>query len=226
MNGADWAIVAVVLLSTVQAAYAGFFQEAFHLAGLVAGYLLAAWQYQRVAGWLERYLKSAWLAESAGFLIIFFAVAVAAGMAGQTARWIMKKSGLSFVDRLLGGALGLLRGCLIVAVIVVTMTAFTPSLEVAGRFGVGSVFSGGGAGRHLGRSRGIAGQVLPGTGFAAPYAADRPRRCPAPSSAGEIGSSAQTLFGEPAFPGQRWFAQKERCRERSARSPYYADVPK
>ena len=127
MNGADWVIVAVVLLSTMQAAYAGFFQEAFHLAGLVAGYLLAAWQYQRVAGWLERYLKSAWLAESAGFLIIFFAVAVAAGMAGQTARWIMKKSGLSFVDRLLGGALGLLRGCLIVAVIVVSMTAFTPA---------------------------------------------------------------------------------------------------
>jgi uncharacterized membrane protein required for colicin V production len=53
MNGADWAIVAVVLLSTVQAAYAGFFQEAFHLAGLVAGYLLAAWQYQSVARWLE-----------------------------------------------------------------------------------------------------------------------------------------------------------------------------
>jgi len=90
MSGADWAIVAVVMLSTVQAAYAGFFQEAFHLAGLVAGYLLAAWQYHRVAGWLERYLKSAWLAESAGFLIIFFAVAVAAGIAGQTARWIRR----------------------------------------------------------------------------------------------------------------------------------------
>ncbi len=127
MNGADWAILAVVLLSTVQAAYAGFFQEAFHLGGLVAGYLLAAWQYQLLAGWLERYLKSAWLAESAGFLIVFFAVAVTAGVAGHTARWIMKKSGLSFVDRLLGGALGLLRGCLIVAVIAVTLTAFTPT---------------------------------------------------------------------------------------------------
>lgn len=127
MNGADWAILAVLLLSTVQAAYSGFFQEAFHLTGLVAGYLLAAWQYQHLAGWLERYLKSAWLAESAGFLIIFFAVAVAAGIAGRTARWVMKKSGLSFVDRLLGGALGLLRGCLVVAVIAVSMTAFTPT---------------------------------------------------------------------------------------------------
>ena len=50
MNGADWVILLVVLASTVQAAYSGFFQEAFHLAGLVAGYLVAAWQYQRVAG--------------------------------------------------------------------------------------------------------------------------------------------------------------------------------
>jgi membrane protein required for colicin V production len=127
MNGADWVIIVVVLASTVQAAYSGFFQEAFHLAGLVAGYLVAAWQYQRLAGWFEKYLKSPWLAESAGFLVIFFAVAAAAGIAGQTARWVMKKSGLRFVDRLLGGALGFLRGCLIVAVIAVSMTAFTPT---------------------------------------------------------------------------------------------------
>ena len=127
MSGADWVILAVVLLSTIQAAYSGFFQEAFQLAGLIAGYLVAAWQYQHLAGWLERYLKSAWLAESAGFLIIFFAVAVVAGIAGRTARWIMKTSGLSFLDRLLGGVLGLLRGCLIVAVIVVSMTSFTPT---------------------------------------------------------------------------------------------------
>ncbi|MGA9799289.1 MAG: CvpA family protein [Terriglobales bacterium] len=127
MNGADWVIVLVVLASTIQAGYSGFFQEAFHLAGLVVGYLVAAWQYQHLAGWFEKYLKSTWLAESAGFLIIFFAVAVAAGVAGRTARWIMKKSGLSFLDRLLGGALGFLRGCLIVAVIAVCMTAFTPT---------------------------------------------------------------------------------------------------
>lgn len=127
MSGADWVILAVVLASTAQAAYSGFFQEAFHLAGLVAGYLVAAWQYQRVAGWLETYLKSAWLAESTGFLVIFFAVAVAAGIAGRLARWVMKESGLRLIDRLLGGALGLVRGCLIVAVIAVSMTAFTPA---------------------------------------------------------------------------------------------------
>jgi membrane protein required for colicin V production len=127
MNGADWVIIIVILASTAQAAHSGFFQEACHLAGLIAGYLVAAWQYQHLAGWFEKYLKSPWLAESAGFLIIFFAVAVVAGMAGRTARWVMKESGLRFIDRLLGGVLGFLRGCLVVAVIVVSMTAFTPT---------------------------------------------------------------------------------------------------
>jgi len=108
MTGADWAIVVVILASTIQAAYSGFFQEAFHIVGLIAGYLVAAWQYQRLAGWFANYLKP-WVAEIAGFLLIFFAVAVLAGIAGRAA------------------ALGLLRGCLIVAVIVVSMTAFTPA---------------------------------------------------------------------------------------------------
>jgi len=126
VTGVDWVIVLVILASTIQAAYSGFFQEAFHIAGLIAGYLVAAWQYQRVAGWFANYLKP-WVAEIAGFLLIFFAVAVVAGVAGHAARWVMKESGLRFVDRFLGAVLGVLRGCLIVAVIVVSMTAFTPA---------------------------------------------------------------------------------------------------
>jgi len=117
----------VILVSVIQAASSGFFQEAFGIAGLVFGYLLAAWQYHRLAEWFAPYLKSPWLGEITGFLIIFLAVMILAGMAGRIARWAMKESGLSFVDRILGGALGLLRGSLIVAVVLVSMTAFTPT---------------------------------------------------------------------------------------------------
>ncbi len=127
MNVADWVILIIILLSTLHAANEGFFQEAFHLGGLIAGYLLAAWQYPWLAFWFSGFLKSPWMAQSAAFLVIFFAVTVAAGVAGRVARWVMKASGLRFLDRLLGGALGVVRGCLIVAVIVVSMTAFTPA---------------------------------------------------------------------------------------------------
>jgi len=124
---ADWIILAVILASVIHAASVGFFQEAFWIAGLIFGYLLAAWRYHLLALWFAPYLKSAWLGDIAAFLIIFLAVMTVAGIAGRLARWMVKEAGLSFVDRTLGGALGLLRGCLTVAVILMSMASFTPT---------------------------------------------------------------------------------------------------
>src|SRR5271167_1961503 len=127
MTAADWVIVAVIILSVVQAAISGFFHEAFGIAGLVFGYLLAAWNYQRLAARFAPHLKSIWLGEIAAFLIIFLAVLILAAIAGRVTRYIVKEAGLSFVDRVLGGALGLLRGSLMVAVILLSVAAFTPT---------------------------------------------------------------------------------------------------
>ncbi len=127
MTAADWIILAVILLSVVHAASAGFFHEAFGIAGLVCGYLLAAWQYHALAARFAPYLNSPWFGDITAFLIIFIAVMVLAGIIGRIARWAMKEAGLSFIDRLLGGTLGLLRGCLIVAIVLMSMAAFTPT---------------------------------------------------------------------------------------------------
>jgi len=126
VSGADWIILAAIVLSVIQAASAGFFQEAFGIAGLVFGYLLAAWNYQRLASHFGRYGEP-WLLEIAAFLLIFVAVMLLAGIAGKVARWMMQEAGLTFVDRILGAALGLLRGCLIVAIVLASMAAFTPT---------------------------------------------------------------------------------------------------
>ena len=67
MNLADWVIVVVVLVATVHAASEGFFHEAFGIAGLVVGYLLAAWQYWRVARIFAPYVNSPWLSDILGF---------------------------------------------------------------------------------------------------------------------------------------------------------------
>lgn len=127
MNGADWGIVLVVLLAAVQGGSEGFFHQAFGIAGLVIGYLMAAWQYPRVAEFFVPHVKSPWLADILGYLIIFLAVMVLAGIAGRIARWAMKEAGLSFFDRVLGVALGLLKGSLIVAVLLVSLAAFAPT---------------------------------------------------------------------------------------------------
>ena len=129
MTAADWVIVAVIILSVIQAAISGFFHEAFGIAGLIFGYLLAAWNYQRLAARFAPHLKSEWLGEIAAFLIIFLAVMVLAGIAGRITRHIVKEAGLGFFDRILGGALGLLRGGLMVAVVLMSMAAFTPTSQ-------------------------------------------------------------------------------------------------
>lgn len=126
MNGFDWVIVAVFVLSVLVAVAQGFFYEAFSLGGMVLGYLLAAWEYGRIAPWYEPYVKSPSIANACGFLTIFFMVAVLAGIAGRVTRWAMKEVGLSWVDRMLGAAFGLVRGIVLVTVLVLAFTSFAP----------------------------------------------------------------------------------------------------
>ncbi len=127
MNLADWIILLVLVVSVVQAASSGFFQEAFGIAGLVFGYLIAAWQYQHLAGHFALYVSSRWLGEIVAFLAILLGIMVLAGIVGKIVRWMVKEVGLNVVDRFFGGALGLVRGCLLVAIVLVGMTAFTPT---------------------------------------------------------------------------------------------------
>jgi membrane protein required for colicin V production len=130
MTPADWIICLVMLLNVVTAAMQGFFSEALTIGGLVVGYIVAAWQYRRLAEWFEGFLKNDWLAEILGFLIIFFAILILFGIAARVARWVMKESGLSGLDRFLGGVLGLAKGGLMVAVILMGMTAFAPASKL------------------------------------------------------------------------------------------------
>jgi membrane protein required for colicin V production len=140
MNGLDWAIVAILVLSVLLAAAQGFLHEVISLAGVVVGYLLAAWEYWRVAPRLAPYVKSDAVAESVAFLAIFFAVVIAAGIIGRIARWLAREAGLGWADRLLGAAFGLVRGSAVVAVLVLALAAFAPGSQMLGRSSLGGYF--------------------------------------------------------------------------------------
>ena len=127
MTAADWLIVVVVLLNVVLAAVQGFFAEILSMAGLVIGYIVAAWQYPRLADWLGTFLKNQLLADVFAFLIIFFVIMILFGIAARIARKMMKAAGLSGFDRFLGALLGVVKGGLVVAVVLMGMTAFTPT---------------------------------------------------------------------------------------------------
>jgi membrane protein required for colicin V production len=129
MNGLDWLIAGILLLSVIHAAAQGFVFELFSLAGSVLGYLLAAWEYPVAAKYLLPYVKSDVVADGAGFLLIFLAVVILAGVAGRIARWATTNVGMRWIDRLLGGVFGFLRGGLVVMVMLVAMASFLPSSD-------------------------------------------------------------------------------------------------
>jgi membrane protein required for colicin V production len=130
MSHADWLMVSAVVLSMVHAAAQGFAYEMFSLAGTLGGFLAAAWEYQRASAWYAPFVKSAWVAEVAAFLTIFLLVVLLAGILGRILRWGVHGAGLGWSDRALGAAFGLLRGTLMITVVLMALTAFTPGSHV------------------------------------------------------------------------------------------------
>jgi membrane protein required for colicin V production len=125
LNPFDWFLIAVVVYSTVIAFIRGFFREIFSLAGLVAGILLASWNYELVADRLLRWIPWA-TAQIAAFLLIAILVMVLCGTAGKLLSSTARTIGLGFFDRLLGAVFGLARGCLMGVAVLMAAAAFLP----------------------------------------------------------------------------------------------------
>ena len=123
----DWMILLVILVNVLGAIGQGFFYELFSFAGVILGYLIAAWQYPRVAAFYAHYVNSQWAADIAGFFTLFLIVVLLGSAAGKTARWAVDEVGLRWFDRLLGGVFGFLKGVVICTVIVIGLAAFSPT---------------------------------------------------------------------------------------------------
>jgi membrane protein required for colicin V production len=140
MNGVDWLIVGILLISVMGAAAQGFVFELFSLVGALLGYLLAAWEYPVAARYLAPYVKNDLVAAGVGFFLIFLAVVILAGSIGRIVRWATHSIGLRWFDRLLGGAFGFLRGALVVMVLLMAMASFLPSSSALAKSSLAQYF--------------------------------------------------------------------------------------
>ena len=115
MTPVDYTLIAVVSISTLFGAIRGFLRESVALLGWLVG-LWLAWRY---APALQPYLGGAlkgtalqvWVAR----LILLVAAVLAAWLVGSLLGYLVQRSGLTLgLDRILGGAFGLVRGAVIV----------------------------------------------------------------------------------------------------------------
>ena len=122
----DWLILVVLLVSVLTAAKNGFFLEVFSLAGIIAGLLIASWNYQKLLPWIGRWIHSFPASEVLSFLCIALGVMLLAGVLGRVIRWSVHSIGLGWADRFIGAVFGFVKGCALVTVAVLVIAAFMP----------------------------------------------------------------------------------------------------
>lgn len=122
----DWIIVIVLVVSVLSAAKHGFFVEVFSLAGVILGLLLASWNYERLLPWLNGWIHQQAIAQVGAFLAIALGVMIVAGLLGRVIRWSVRSIGLGWADRIVGAAFGLVKGCVLVTLAMMAITAFMP----------------------------------------------------------------------------------------------------
>ena len=122
MNGLDWFLVVVGIISLARGIFRGAVSQLFGIAGVVGGLLLAAHSYESVSRQLSGVFPG--LPGAAGitffvlFLLTWFCVAVAGYYTGR----MLRRTGLGFLDRSLGGVMGLAKAFVLAVLVIGLLT--------------------------------------------------------------------------------------------------------
>ncbi len=127
MNWVDYLLLLVIGSSVLSGFAAGFARVGVGFIATVVGIFCGLWFYGVAAAYVLDYVSSRAIANLIGFFAIFIGVHILGAMVGHTLARVFKWVGLSWLDRLLGGAFGLVRGALIAVALVTVLLAFAPS---------------------------------------------------------------------------------------------------
>jgi membrane protein required for colicin V production len=120
----DSVFVFIILLSVVLALRKGLTRELISLAALIAGFVMAALYYPVAAVWFADLARTEAVANLAGFLVIFFGCLLLGALIMFLVNRFLKMSSLEWLDRVLGGLYGLLRGWAVASILVLPLVAF------------------------------------------------------------------------------------------------------
>ncbi len=126
MNWLDIALAAILLLCVVEGFAKGFAKVGIGFMAAIAGLLGGLWFYGVAGGFLRPYVSHRGFANFIGFLIIFSLITAFGGLVGFLLGMLFKWTGLSWLDRGLGGIFGLLRAGVIAIALVLALMAFAP----------------------------------------------------------------------------------------------------
>jgi len=122
MSMFDIIVIAIIGILTIIGLWKGMVKQLFGLLGVIAGCILAMKFYQPCSKFLTSFNPGT--AKTVSFIVIFLVCILVAHLIGWAVGRFFVISKLGFLNRIGGGFLGFLKGCIIVSVVVIVLTAF------------------------------------------------------------------------------------------------------
>lgn len=121
LHWVDLTIIAIIGLSIITGLVRGFVKEFIALCVWIMAIWLAFKYSASLDPFLQKYIQDQTVRKVTGFVAILVATLILGGIVNALLSFILKKSGLSGTDRILGMGFGFLRGVFIVALIMVVL---------------------------------------------------------------------------------------------------------
>ncbi len=125
MNWLDLLLAIIICGSLAAGLHRGFVSTIVGLFSTLAAVLLSVWFYGSAGSVFLEYVSHRAIANFLGFGIVFGSIILAGALTSRLMARLLRWAGLGWLDRVLGGALGLARAWLVSAALVLGLCAFT-----------------------------------------------------------------------------------------------------
>lgn len=122
----DVLVAAVIVSSTVYAAYRGFANETLSIVAWAAAALATLFVGPWVAGMLKNAVSPPWMGEITGYVAVFLSVFIPISFMSFRLSQNVRKSPVNALDRTLGAAFGVVRGFVILGILYVIFATIVP----------------------------------------------------------------------------------------------------
>lgn len=124
LNGLDWVLIAVGVLFALRGAWRGAVDQVFGIAGVLAGFWLSTRYFRPLSIRLHESFPSLPRPDIVGLAILFALTWLMVALVGYGVGRVIRRGGMSLLDRFLGVMVGLSKGLLVSTIVVSLLLVF------------------------------------------------------------------------------------------------------